>query len=126
MDDKAAEEFTRLEKDWSRAMVQNDAAAIGRFMAEEWTIIGSDGSMCDKAAFLKLVESGTLTHDVMDFEELVVRVYGDTAVLTFRGVSGGKYQGQAFREVERASDVFVKQKGQWKCVLTHLSRLAAR
>jgi hypothetical protein len=27
-------------------------------------------------------------------------VYGDTAVVTARGISGGKYQGQPFREVD--------------------------
>ena len=52
-----------------------------------------------------------------------VRVYGDTAVVIARGMSGGKYQGQPFREVERVSCVFVKHEGTWRCVLTHLSRL---
>ena len=80
--------------------------------------------MSDKPTFLALVESGALTHDVMTSEDFNVRVYGDTAVVTARGVSGGKYQGHAFREVERSSSVFVRQDGQWRCVLTHLSRIA--
>jgi hypothetical protein len=50
-------------------------------------------------------------------------VYDSTAVVLARGVSGGRYQGRAFREVELSSNVFIKQDGQWKCVLTHLSRL---
>ena len=53
-----------------------------------------------------------------------VRVYGDTAVVVSRGVSGGTYQGQPFRELERASCVFVREEGRWRCVLTHLSRLS--
>jgi ketosteroid isomerase-like protein len=69
------------------------------------------------------VRSGDLTHDVMTSEDFRIRVYSDAAVVTTRGVSGGKYRGSAFREVERASSVFVKQSGKWKCVLTHLSRL---
>jgi len=105
-------------------MVENDADAIGRYMAEDWTITGSDGNISDKASFLELVRSGLLTHDVMTSEDLKVRVYGDAAVVTARGVSGGQYQGRAFREVERSSNVFVKQHGEWRCVLTHLSRLA--
>jgi ketosteroid isomerase-like protein len=124
MSDQIAEQLICFERDWGRAMVGNDAPAIGQFMADDWTIIGPDGSVCDKATFLELVSSGALTHDVMDFEDVKVRVYGDTAVLTFRGVSGGQYHGQAFRVVERVSDVHVKQAGEWKCVLTHLSRIA--
>jgi len=121
---KAEEELIGLANEWDRAMVENDAEAIGRYMANDWTIIGSDGSVGDKATFLGLVKSGALSHDVMESADLNVRVYGDTAVVTSRGISGGKYQGQAFREVERVSCVFVRQEGRWKCVLTHLSRIA--
>ena len=119
--DKA--ELIRVAHDWDRAMVTNDAEAIGRFMADEWVIVGSDGGICSKADFLGLVKSGAVTHDVMTSEEMDVRVYGDAAVVIARGVSAGKYQGQPFREVERATSVFVRQAGEWKCVVTHLSRL---
>ena len=109
---------------WDQAMVRNDADAIGQYMADDWTIVGPDGSMSDKETFLTLVRSGALSHDVMESEDFRIRVYGDTAVLLARGVSGGKYRGQVFREVERSSNVFVKHDGHWRCVLTHLSRLA--
>jgi ketosteroid isomerase-like protein len=117
------EEITRLAHEWDRAMVSNDAEAIGCFMADEWTIIGSDGNLGDKARFLELVRSGALTHDVMESHEMDVRVYGDAAVVIARGVSGGKFNGQSFREVERATCVFVRRDARWLCVLTHLSRL---
>lgn len=119
-------ELIAVATEWDRAMVQNDAHAIGRYMADDWTIVGPDGSMSDKATFLGLVESGALSHNVMSSEDFSIRVYGDTAVLLARGVSGGSYQGQPFREVERSSNVFVKQDGDWRCVLTHLSRLVEK
>ena len=122
MEDK--EDLIALSHEWDRAMVANDADAIGRYMADDWVIIGSDGRVGNKPTFLALVKSGALTHDVMESHDLNVRIYGDAAVVTARGVSGGKYQGQPFRELERASCVFVRQEGQWRCVLTHLSRLA--
>jgi ketosteroid isomerase-like protein len=123
MDDRARQDLIRVAEEWDRAMVENDAEAIGRYMAEDWIIIGSDGSVGYKPTFLQLIESGTLSHDQMTSEDVRVRVYGDTAVVTARGVSGGKYQGRAFREIERSSCVFVRSQGQWRCVLTHLSRL---
>ena len=124
MNRKAEDELIGVANGWDRAMVENDAEAIGQYMADDWTIVGSDGSVGDKATFLALVKSGALSYDVMTSEDFSVRIYGDTAVVTARGVSGGKYQGQAFREVERSSCVFVRQEGQWRCVLTHLSRIA--
>jgi ketosteroid isomerase-like protein len=118
------EELICVATEWDRAMVENDAETIGRYLSDDCTIVGSDGNVSDKATFLRLIQSGALTHDVMESHEMKVRVYGDTAVVLAKGVSGGKYQGQAFREVERVSCVFVRQNGQWKCVLTHLSRIA--
>jgi ketosteroid isomerase-like protein len=114
----------RVAHDWDRAVVTNDAEAIGRFLADEWVIVGSGGSLCSKADSLGLVKSGELSHEVMTSEEMDVRVYDDAAVVVARGVSAGKYQGQPFREVERATSVFIRQAGEWKCVATHLSRLA--
>ena len=60
----------------------------------------------------------------MTSEDIQVRVYGEVGVLIARGISGGMYQGRAFLEAERSSNVFVKRNGEWQCVLTHLSRLA--
>jgi len=124
MGSNVEQELIAVAHDWDQAMVENDAAAIRRYMADDWIIIATDGRVIDKTTFLGVVKSGVLTHDVMTSEDFRIRVYGDTAVVTARNVSGGKYQGQPFREVERSSSVFVRQGGQWRCVLTHLSRLA--
>jgi ketosteroid isomerase-like protein len=124
MEESVRRELLLVADEWDRAMVANDAEAIGSFMADDWTIIGSDGSVGDKARFLAFVRSGDLTHHTMTTEDANVRIYGDTAVITARGVSAGTYQGQPFHEVERSSSVFVKQSGRWRCVLTHLSKIA--
>lgn len=116
-------ELISVAHDWDHAMVANDPDAIGRYMADDWMIVGADGSVIDKPTFLGLVKSGALSHDVMTSEDLTVRVYADAAVVIARGVSGGLYRSQRFLETERSSNVFVKQEGQWRCVLTHLSRL---
>jgi ketosteroid isomerase-like protein len=118
------ETLIALAHDWDGAMLRNDADEIGRYMAEDWMIIGTDGRIADRKTFLGLIASGTLTHDAMESQDIEVRVYGDAAVLVARGVSSGRYQGHLFREYERQSNVFVRSEGQWRCVLTHLSRLS--
>jgi ketosteroid isomerase-like protein len=123
MSSEIEDELIGVAHAWDRAMVGNDPEAIGRYMADDWTIIGSNGSDSDKATFLELVRSGKLTHDVMESHDLKVRVYADTAVVTARGISGGQYQGESFYLAERTSCVFVRQNGCWRCVLTHLSQI---
>lgn len=123
MEDTARTELLGVIDAWDRAMVDNNADAIGRYMADDWAIVGPDGSVNGKEHFLQLVRSGELTHDVMESLELDVRVYGEGAVVLARGISGGVYAGQPFYVIERASSVFIRQNGSWRCVLTHLSRL---
>src|SRR5262249_39913786 len=126
MKDKAYEELNTLETEWALAFVKNDAAAIGRYMADDWMVISSDGNVIDKATFLGLIKAGVLTHDQMAFADVNVRVYGDSAVVTSRATSRGKIRGEPFSELERSTDVLVKQNGQWKSVLTHLTRIARK
>ena len=123
MNDTAATALARISGDWDRAMITNDADAIGRFMHDDWIIIGSDGSVGGKARFLELIRSGSLTHDVMESHDLDVRMYGDAAVVIARGVSGGTWEGQRFLLNERVSSVFIRSGSEWRCVTTHLSRL---
>jgi ketosteroid isomerase-like protein len=117
------EALTALAHAWDQAMVRNDPQEIGRYMAADWIIVGSDGRTSDRATFLGLIASGELTHDVMESKDIEVRIYGDAAVVLATGTSGGLFRGHAFRESERSSNVFIKEGGQWQCVLTHLSRL---
>jgi ketosteroid isomerase-like protein len=126
MSDKGREELVALEKVWAQAFISNDAEAIGRHVAPDWTIITPDGNMLDGSTFLGLIESGDLTHEVMDFADTSARVYGDTAVVTARATSKGRFKGHPFSESEQSTDIFVKQGGQWKCVLTQLTRIARR
>jgi len=118
-----ATELMKIEKDWSDAFESNDPAAIERFIADDWSIVGPNGKVTDRAAFMDLIKSGALTHSKMDLEDAKVRVYGEAALVTARGISEGTFNGKAFREEERLTDFFVKQNGTWKCVLTHLTRL---
>lgn len=106
-------------------MVSNDAEAIGRFMADDWLIVGADGGTTDKATFLEHVRSGRLMHDTMTTVDVRVRRYGNVAILLATGVSAGMFEGRRFHELERQSNVLVRTNGDWRCVLTHLSRLEA-
>ncbi|HET9679902.1 MAG TPA: nuclear transport factor 2 family protein [Gammaproteobacteria bacterium] len=109
--------------DWDCAMIKNDADQIGCYMTNDWTIIGPDGRVGTKAAFLDLIRAGTLSHNVMESHDIDIRLYGDAAVVIARGVSGGEYGGEKFLLHERVSCVFIRHEARWLCVSTHLSNL---
>jgi ketosteroid isomerase-like protein len=120
------EEVLRLEKEFSQAIVKNDAKAVARFLADAWIIIDPDGGIVDRARFLGVIESGALTHEMMESDGTRVLIYGNTAIVTALTITKGKFSGQAFTTQERATDVFVKQNGRWLCVLSQLTRFTKK
>jgi ketosteroid isomerase-like protein len=120
------EEVLKVEKGFAQAIVQNDPEAIERFVADDWIIVNADGGIIDKARFLEVIKSGTLTHDMMESDDMRVRLYGDSAIVSALTRSKGKFMGQEFITEERATDFFVKLNGQWRCVLTQLTALTKK
>jgi ketosteroid isomerase-like protein len=124
--DPTAAELLALEKRFADALVAADVEALMRLTAEEWVVIGPDGNLTTRAAFLDVVKSGALLHSKMDYDEVLARVYGDTGVVTTRVVTAGSYRGQPFSTTERSTDIFVREHGLWKCVLTQLTTIAEK
>jgi ketosteroid isomerase-like protein len=115
------EEVLKVEKGFVDAIVRNDPDGIERFVSDEWIIINADGGIIDKERFLGVIKSGALAHDLMESDDVRVRVYGDSAVVSALTRSKGKFTGQEFSTQERSTDVFVRIDGQWRCVLTQLT-----
>ncbi|HEY7002565.1 MAG TPA: nuclear transport factor 2 family protein [Candidatus Udaeobacter sp.] len=115
------EELLKLEEQFTAAIVRSDPVAIERFVTDDWIIINADGGIIDKGRFLGVIESGALTHELIESDEMRVRVYGDAAVVTALARSKGKFMGHEFTTHERSTDVFVRRDGQWRCVLTQLT-----
>ena len=106
---------------WAAAIVTNDADAIGSFMTDDWIMISERG-VSSKEHFLSSVRSGRLTHSAMDLAELgTISIFGDTAIFAARVTNTAQFGGQTFEANEWTSDVFVKQNGEWKCVVTHIT-----
>lgn len=110
---------------WSAAIVASDADAIGGFMSDGWIMVSERG-VSTKEQFLAFVRSGQLTHSSMEMAEVGnISLYGDTAVLASRVTSTANFGGQTFDQNEWTSDVFVKENGEWKCVITHITPAAS-
>jgi ketosteroid isomerase-like protein len=116
------EELLKIENEFAEAILRNDLEGIGRLVADDWIIIEPDGGIVDRARFFEAIKSGALTHEMMESEDLRIRVYGDSAVVTAVTRTKGKFMRQEFSTQERATDVFVKRDERWQCVLTHLTR----
>jgi ketosteroid isomerase-like protein len=122
----AAAELIALEQQFAQALTKGDVDALEKIVDPDWMVIGPDGKVITRSAFFDVVKSGALSHSSMELDETRVRFYGDTAIVTARALTTGSYQGHPFTTRERSTDVFVRQHGQWKYVLTQLTTIAEK
>lgn len=120
------ETLLKLEKELEQAVVSNDAAAVGWLLADDSIIVGPDGRIIDKSRFLEVIRSGALSHEKMESQDMRVRIYDNTAIVTALTTSKGKFMGQEFTSLERATDIFVKQNDRWQCLFTQLTRFTGK
>ena len=118
------QELLHIEKELGDALVQGDTTKLDHILADEWEVIIPTGEVWTKETALKLVKTGTLAVESGENSDVKVRVYGDTAVVTGRSNSKGKYKGVDYSSDERWTDVFVKKDGRWQCVASHSTRIA--
>src|ERR1700745_2182919 len=95
------EDVLRCEKEFAQAMVKNDAEAVGRFLTDDWMIVDPDGGIIERARFLAVIQSGALTHEMMESDDMRVRIYGNTALVTALTTTKGRFNGHAFTTQER-------------------------
>ena len=117
-----------LEHRWLTAEFRLDTATISQLMDHAFISIG------DKAILTKQEElDGILKNisqrlknnhlvDSLHFDDFVVKIYGNTAIVTFISVTKGTVKGVAFSNRKtRIYDVWIKKEGQWKAVSSQIT-----
>jgi ketosteroid isomerase-like protein len=112
--------ISNLENDAVKADLAGDAAFYQKVLAEDWTRGDSDGTFYTKADLLKLMaDSNNFKTNSEKLSELKVRVYGDTAVATYKDTYDILIKGEHRAHAIIATDTFVKMGGEWKQVASH-------
>ena len=110
----------RLENEGREATLKNDADANDRLLADNWVNINPDGSVTTKAKLMELLKGGSFKIMSIDNDEVIVRVYGDAAVVTGRSTTKRAGQGsEVIARQVRFTRVYAKNKGQWQVVSAH-------
>jgi len=120
----ATAEITKFEAAFSSTLARNAAQELEHYLSADWRIISGDGSIIDRARFLKVIASGDLKHTNMTSENQTISLYGNTALVTSHSHSAGSYKNMPFETDEIGSDVIAKIHGHWVCVLTQLTTIA--
>jgi hypothetical protein len=116
------EAIKKLETERNKALVAGDLATLDRLYSDDYTAAVGSTFRTKPEVFADL-KSGVLKLESSSNDETNVRVYGNTAVVTGKSTSkvhdrGGDTEGQAY-----FTRVWVNQKGNWRLVANHSSRI---
>ncbi|HEX5709504.1 MAG TPA: nuclear transport factor 2 family protein [Pyrinomonadaceae bacterium] len=123
------QEVRKLEREWLDAYEKRDAAAMERIVADDFTITFPNGGMQNKAQIIAALNAplkeGQPTYKFYT-EDVRSRAYGDTVILIGRVVTESTQGGKTAKEASRYTDTYVKRRGRWQVVASHLSNVPAR
>ena len=79
-DAKTEKEIMAAMNVYKQAIVKKDGAALQKVLSDDLTYTHSNNLHQDKAALIESLKGNSITEDI-DFKDLKVRVYGNTAVV---------------------------------------------
>jgi ketosteroid isomerase-like protein len=110
-----------LETSWNQAELHNDAHAVDLLLADDFVMTVADGYTLNKAQMLASVRDTSYRPDVLQSDNMEVRMYGNTAIVTGSYLEKGKDKGKPFERRGRFTDTWINLSGQWRCVASHFS-----
>ena len=106
------------------AQVAADTVALRRIYADDFLGIGPTGVVRNKSDVVADFTSHALTYQSITTDEVLVRVYGNTAVETGRSTMVGQDRGKIVPRDNRFTRVWVMKDGRWQLVANHYSLLS--
>ena len=108
---------SHLRTGYERAIVSEDTVALKQIWHEDYTFINPQGGLVTRAERLANIASGaTAIVEGVNQREIVVRVYGDNAVVTqlftLRVVTD---------QEDRGSFTWIKRAGRWQLVFNEIT-----
>jgi len=115
-DQSTIKEIVEMERQAKEASLHRDPEFSQRTLAEDYVAITPLGQVTTKQDTVSARKSGQLRYEAIDVSDMVVRVYGDTAVVTARADVKGHQLGEDFSGPYRYTRVWVRRTGHWQAV----------
>ena len=121
---KSIEQTIRqLDSERIQAQIGADTVALNRIYADNFIGVGPSGTVRTKPQVISDFTSGGLKFQSITTEDVLVRIYGNTAVETGRSTMIGQDKNKVVPRDNRFTRVWVKLHGNWQLVANHYSLL---
>ena len=115
-DQTTIREIIEMERQAKEASLRRDADFSQKTLAEDYVAITPLGQVTTKSDTVSARKSGQLRYETINVTDMVVRIYGDTAVVTARAEVKGHQLGEDFSGPYRYTRVWVRKTGHWQAV----------
>ena len=115
-DSDAASKIIAMEHVWAQAYTVKDPRALARMLDDAFVCVASDGKLLTKAEVMADVKASTALQILT--ESMVVRLHGDTAIVTGTFRTKGVERGKPYARRERFVDTWLYKNGQWVSLTT--------
>ena len=115
-DQATIREIVDMERQAKEASLHRDPDFTQRTLAEDYVAITPLGQLKTKQDSVTARKSNQLRYDTINVSDMVVRVYGDTAVVTARMDVKGHQLGEDFSGPYRYTRVWIRRAGHWQAV----------
>jgi ketosteroid isomerase-like protein len=120
------EDVLQTDRERVQALLHNDDSALDRIYADELIFTNQYGVVRDKAHWIATARAGEFKFDSYTTEDVRVRIYGETAVVTGRFLATGEARGSKLRGLPaRYLCVYVKRDGRLQLVAQQATPIAA-
>ena len=109
-------EVTQLIEDLYEAVVKADVAALERLLHEDYVHHRPRGTVENRAQYLENRKARRVAFESLEPDEIKVRVYGDTALVTGRSTAKGKDHHGRMDEQRYWIRVLLRRDGRWQFV----------
>lgn len=112
-----------LELDLNRAIVARDAHRVSDLLADDWVLVSGAGKMKTKDDLLAEIALPEFEFQELDARDVMVRVWGDTAVITGTLHQRYRLRGHQTELTLRYTDTWARIGDAWRQVSVHTTRL---
>lgn len=110
------QEVLSVERSWDRAIVTRDVNALDSILADDFLGIWIDGSVSRKADVLASVAKRKVEIDPFQTEDVVIRIYGDVAIVTGRFTQTLRLCERSETNSFRYTDTYRRTGGRWRAL----------
>ena len=124
---RAEQAVAEVNRAWADAIARGDMETLDRLFADDMILTSASGELRNKAQEMNdLRPSADIKTYFFNTDDVRVRVYGDSAVVTGHAKWRINLKGRDVDLERRYTMVLVRQKRGWRIVAQHLSHVSPR